>query len=290
MRIFARDVAQPLLIARADGGWWVREPASGLGTRVARYQQFYRDRRRTDAAGTWVLAEDRAVNSLIYEVSESPVKGFVPAGTDGDVAPEVGLEPPYRAVELTLAGGERHRIELGEVQDDDVVWARRGESVVATMATALATAEGPFVDFADLGAFSFAFARADSYSLDGLLTGRADPDSAGRWLPVGKAGGTLPIGPRAAMNLLSDMQVALDRLAALEILPPAATDPLATKERYTVTAWLPGGRRHDLGLGRLRDSGRPAVWDPVDGKVLLVSQEILISLRAVRTSLGARPD
>jgi hypothetical protein len=97
-------------------------------------------------------------------------------------------------VELVLSSGRRHRIELGEVQDDDVVWARRGQSVVATQAAALRTVEGPFVDFADLGAFSFAFVRADSYSLDGLLTGRADPDSAGRWLPVGKAGGTLPIG------------------------------------------------------------------------------------------------
>jgi hypothetical protein len=288
VRIFARDVVQPLLIARADdGGWWVREPASGLGTRVARYQQFYHDRRRTDAAGTWVLAQDRALSSLIYEVGESPVTGFAPAGAEPAVAREMGLEPPYRAVELVLAGGVRHRLALGEEQENDVVWARRGTSVVATKALALRTVEKPFADFADLGVFSFAFARADSFSLDGLLAGRADPDSLGRWLPLGRAGGTLPIGNRAAINLLSDMQVALDGMSALEILPPSATDPLQSKERYTVTAWLPGGRRHDVALGRLRDGGRPAAWDPADGKVLLISEEILISLRAVRTSLGA---
>jgi hypothetical protein len=285
VRIFARGSAQPLLIARADGGWWVREPASGLGTRVARYQQFYRDRRRVDAAGTWVLAEDRELSGLIYEVGETPVTGFAPAGAEAAVAQETGLEPPYRAVELVLASGARHRLELGEEQDDDVVWARRGTSVVATSAVALRTIEKPFADFADLGAFSFAFAHADSFNLDGLLAGRADPDSVGRWLPLGKPGTTLPIGPRVASSLLSDMQVALDGMSAVEVLPPSATDPLQAGERYTVTAWLSGGRRHDIALGRLRDGNLPAAWDPADGKVLLVSEEILISLRAVRTSL-----
>ncbi len=286
VRIFARGAAQPLLIARAEGRWWARQPGTGLGTRVARYQQFYDDRRRTDAAGTWVLAEDRALSSLIYEVSETQVVDFAPAGAEAAVAVEMGLEPPYRAVELVLADGVRHRLDLGELQENDLVWARRGASVVATQALALRTVEGPFADFADLGAFSFAFAGADSYSLDGLLTGRADPDSAGRWLPTGASGGTLPIATRAAMNLLSDLQVAMDRLPALDILPPAAADPLQAKERYTVTAWLPGGRRHDIALGRLRDDDRPAAWDAADGKVLVVSQEILVSLRAVRTSLG----
>ncbi len=290
VRVYARDAVQPLLVVRANGRWWVRESAAGLGTRVARYQEYYDDRRRADAAGTWVLAEESALNNLLYEVSESAVTGFAPAGAEDAVAREAGLEPPYRAVELVLADGERHRIELGEAQADDRVWARRGPSVVETRMVALKTVEGPFVDFVDLGAFSFAFARADSFSLDGLLTGRADPDSAGRWLPIGKSRGTRPIGTRDAMNLLSDMQMALDRLPAVEILPPAAADPLQTKEHFTVTAWLPEGRRHDLALGRLRASGRPAVWDPVDGKVLVVPEEVLISLRALRMSLGVAPD
>lgn len=287
VRILARGAAEPLLIARAEGRWWLRRDASSLGTRVARYQEFYADRRRVDAAGTWIQGGDRPLSSLIYEVSETPLTEFAATGTGSSFGVTVGLDPPYRAIELMLAGGERHRIELGELQADDRVWARRGTSIVATQPVALRTAESPYADFADLGAFSFAFARADSFSLDGLLTGVADPDSAGRWLAHDPAGKPLAVAPRDAGNLLADMQVAFDRLPALEVLPPAAADPLQAAERYTVTAWLPGGRRHDLALGRLQD-GRPAVWDHADGKVLVVAQEVLISMRAVRLSLAGR--
>jgi hypothetical protein len=286
VRIFARGVAQPLLIARTDGRRWVRVPATGIGVRVGRYQQYYHDRRREDAAGTWVLAADRQINSLIYEVTETQVTGFAAVATEASVAAEFGVDPAYRGVELVLAGGERYRLDFGEIQAQGLVWVRRGASVVASKSSALKTVESRFADFADLGAFSFKFAQADSFDLDGALAGRADPDSAGHWLPTAAAASRTSGGATAASNLLTDLQMGLDNLAALEILPPAPTDPLQAQERFMIRAWLPGGRRHELALGRLRDGGRPAVWDPADGKLLQVSEEILISLRAVRLTYG----
>lgn len=284
VRVFGRGAAQPLLIARDAGRWWLRQPAAGLGSQVERYQQYYDDRRRADGGVAWVLASDRALGSLIYQVSESPVKAFVPISAEPDIAAEMGLDPPYRGAELVLARGERYRLDLGEAQEDGAVWARRGDRVLATTRQALQTVESPFAEFANRGAFTFLFAQADSFNVDQQLSGRADPDSVGRWLVSPGARGLLPDQPRAAQNLLSDLQVAFDGLQLREVLPPATTDPLEPQERFTVTAWMPGGVRHDVALGRLRADGRPAAWEPDTGKLLTVSEEILISLRAVRVS------
>lgn len=299
VRIFGRGASQPLLIARDGGRWWMREPAAGLGPLVARYQQFHDDRRRSEAGTTWVLASDRALSSLIFEVSETPVKAFVPAPAEADVAAEMGLDPPYRSVELLLAQGQRFRLDLGEAQEDQTVWARRGDRVLATTRLALHTIESPFAEFAYRGAFTFLFAQADSFAIDQRLIGRADPDSVGRWLVGPDARGVRPEHPRLVQNLLSDMQVAFDGLQMLDVLPPATADPLQPQEHFMVTAWVPGAAaaaasdaavvRHDIHLGRLRTDGRAAAWEPATGKLLTVSEEILISLRALRLGAAGAP-
>ena len=50
-------------------------------------------------------------------------------------------------------------------------------------------------------------------------------------------------------------------------------------------ATLPHGRRAEVWLGRLASDGRAVAWEPADGKVVAVPEEILVTLRNLRNDL-----
>lgn len=293
----------PLLCSRLeDDRWWLRLPAglSDLVGRADRYHSFYDDRRREHAGRVWVQADVRRLRDVVYRATETAVAVFPGPQFETPAAlADLGLLPLYRGLTLYPAGGDSLRLELGEEQVEGerrLVPARRQGALVITRAEALIPLEGALQEFLDLGALSFKPAVADSYRIDEpdrpLLWGRRAAVAPARrpatkvaWDPVEPQGWRFAFGAESTANHLSDMQITLDRLEALEILPPAAEDPLRAQERWRLRAWLPAGRFHEVWLGRLEDDGRAAVWEPADGKCVVIPEQMLITLRNLRLGL-----
>jgi len=289
---------------RSDGTWWLRLPGGmeALVGKAARYHRRYADRREERDGGSWFLADVRRVRDLVFRASDTAVVEFPPAAGPDAVDPAaVGLEPPYRAVTLFAQGGGRPRVEFGEDQGGDLrrVYARRDGALVVTRLEALLPLEGPVSGFLDLDALSFRLELADSFRVEApdrpLLAGTRAPAAAARhrvhqsvWNALVPAGWRAAFGLEATANHVSDLQIYLDRLETVEVLDPAAVDPLRTDPRWRLRAWFPGGRVHEVWLGRLAGDGRAAVWEPRDGKVLVVGDEILVTLHSLRADLVPR--
>ena len=303
LRILRRD-DEPLRFARSGGRWWL-QLTGGEGAmvgKVGRYHHRYDDRREMRDGALWLVADEPRLRDAVYRASSTVVVGFPTADmtTPASLA-EVGLDPPYRGIDLYRHGRDASwRLEFGEEQIDErkVVWVRREGTPVIVRSEALHPLEGAVSDFVDLGALSVRIEAADSLRVDGpdrpLLWGDKASDSAARrevfesvWDPVIPAGWRPGFDLETSADHLSDVQMHLDRLGCLAILDKVADDPLAAKERWRVRAWFPDGSRYEAWLGRLADSGDAVLWEPADGKVLRIDGEILVTLRNLRASLRA---
>ncbi len=304
LRLGRRGGATWLFAPDEHQRWWLRRPggtASLVGD-AARYHGQYQDRRRDDGGVVWLLADERRLREVVYRASDTAVAGFpAPGEITGPVLADAGLQPPYRTLTLHRTGGDPWRLELGEEQQaaHNTVMVRRETALVVARGPALRPLEGPLSDFLDLGALSFRPGAADSFRVDGadrpvIVAQRAADPQARRdelesiWDAVAPPGWELVFGPVAARNQASDLQITLDRLEARRILPPASEDPLAATPRWRLRAWLPDGRAPEVWFGRLAADQRPAVWDPADGKVIVVPEEILVTLRNLQQGLRRR--
>ncbi|HOX25901.1 MAG TPA: hypothetical protein PLL30_09970 [Candidatus Krumholzibacteria bacterium] len=300
-----RDDARLAFAPAPDGRWWLRLPggAAALTGKAARYHQLYGDRREVRDGVDWGLADLSRLREIVFRASDTAVVEFpVAAAFDPADLAEVGLSPPYRTLTLFRTGGTPWQVEFGEEQvgDRKLVAARRLGAYVVTRSEALRQLEGPVSGFLDLGALSFRVEFADSFRIDAvdgpLLWGDKAADPAARrralqsvWDPVVPAGWRAVYGLETTADHLADVQIYLDRLECVEVREPALGDPLRRDGRWRVRAWLPGGRDHEVWLGRLGSDGRAAVWEPRDGKVLVVPEEILVSLHNLRGDLS-RPN
>ncbi len=300
----ARRGDDALPFARLDDGrWWLRPPG-GLESLVGKaslYHERYQDRRRDDHGAAWVLADVRRLRNLVFRATDTDVVAFPVPGQDSPAAlAEAGLAPPYRGTVLFARGAETWRLDFGEEQVDErsfVPVLRRG-TLVVTRGEALHPLEGPLSGFLDLGALSFRTEDADSLWIDEpnrpLLWGTKAADQQARrrerqsvWDAVIPPGWNLTFGPETTANHLADIQTHLDRLECLEVMHPVMGSPLLPEQRWRVRAAYAGGRLAEVWLGRLATDGRAAAWDPSDGKVVTVPEEILLTLRNLRGDLRA---
>jgi len=287
---------------RDDGRWWLRLPdgQSDLMGLAADYHLRFDDRRRADDGDTWVQADPDRLGDLVFRVTDTAVRGFVPASEQTEALLEDhGLQPAYRTVAL-IESDRRWDVALGEAQADQAVLARREGALVITRLEALLPAEGSLSEFLDLGALGFRLAGADSIRIDQPdrphLRGRRVPPPEIRsqayhcpWRAVAPPGWVFTSSVEAASDHLFDVQVALDRLAMRRLLDTAANDPLAGPERWRVRSWFPDGAMREFWLGRHGQAGVPVLWDTSTGRVAVIDQEILVTLRNLRHDLRARP-
>jgi hypothetical protein len=298
----ARRGGETLTFARlADGRWWLRRPAGETDWtgRAARYHDRYRDRRLLADGAVWWLADAARVRDMVFRASDTAVLEFADsAGIDDAARVELGLAPPYRMLDLWPRDAPPWRLAFGEQRERErpVVPVLRQGALVLARAEAVLPLEGAVSDFLDLGALTFGTDAADSFKIDEprrpLLWARKAVEHVDRrlptrlpWDPVVPAGWELAFGAETTRNQLADLQIALDRLDCVEVLDPRPEDPLAARERWRLRVWFAGGRLAEVWLGRLPQDGRAAVWDPADGKCLVVPEEILISLRNLREFL-----
>ncbi|MFO7652656.1 MAG: DUF4340 domain-containing protein [Candidatus Krumholzibacteriia bacterium] len=294
----------PRSFVQHAGRWWLQAPQEGLAnfSRPARtYHDTYGDRRVRFAGHDWYLASRRALESLLYEVTESPVLEFPAAALDEAGLAAAGLEPPRRRAELVLAGGDTTwTVDLGEPRGQRL-WARREGRTVVTDASALGAIELPTSDLLDLGALSFRLAAADSFQLDGpsgpVLHVRRAPGTRAGWRVTVPPGLRLSVAQERADLVTADLVVDLDRLPTLAVLPPLDRSPVAEDQGFRLRAW---GQEDGLaGMSELcfgpalpeiadllaGEAGTPAaavVHQPSTGWTLQVPGEILVTYRALR--------
>jgi hypothetical protein len=294
---------RPLVAATfADERWWLRVPGGpdALTGTARRYHDLYTDRQLVRDGVVWLQADVRRLRDAVYRATETAVVIFPTPQLDTPVElAELGLLPPYRGLTLHETGGDSLRVEFGEERTEGarkLVAARREGTLVIARSEAMLPLEGALAEFLDLGALSFRPEVADSLRVDEprrpLLWGRRADDPAERrrlrqsvWDAIAPAGWQFAFGAESAANQVADLQLNLDRLESLGILEPTAADPLRTDERWRLRAWLPGERFEEVWFGRLATDGRAAVWQPQDGKLVLVPEQTLISLRNLRTTL-----
>lgn len=288
---------------RDDGDWWVRLPG-GLADLVglaADYQARFADRRRDEDGATWIQADQRRLADLVFRVTDTAVRGFVPVAEQTDaLLVDLGLQPAYRTVAL-IEDDHRWDVALGEAQEQEkAVLARRQGALVITRLEALLPTEGPLSEFLDLGALGFRLADADSFRIDQPdrphLWGRRvpppeNPDRAYHcpWQAVLPPGWMFTRDAETTNNHLFDVQVALDRMDMLGLQEPAARDPLVGPDRWRVRSWFPDGVSREFWLGRSGQAGEPVLWDPSTGRVAVIDEVMLVTLRNLRIDLRARP-
>lgn len=295
----ARRGAASLVFRRdAAGRWWLRDDVELSGL-AARYQARFADRRTEVAGSTWSLASTRRLANLVHAISATAVTGFVPpAQATAAWLDAAGLADPYRSVTLTSTGATHH-VDLGEVQDQDALVARRDGAVVITRGEALRPCEGPVSDYLDLTALGYSLLGADSLHIDEgdqpLLWGVRADDPRARFLErrspwdVSSPPGFSPRRPLETLaNQTHDIQVYLDRLAMVDLLPDAREMPLRRGDGvWRVSAWFAGeDAPRQVWLGWHVGTGRPAVWERRSGRVVAVDEEILVSLRSLRGGWG----
>lgn len=298
LRLERRGAAAWRMSRGADGRWWLHLPGGpdDLTGLADRYHARFDDRRRDRQGSVQVQADRRRLADLVFRASDTAVAGFVPASeATPRLLADLGLAPAYRTL-VMHQGPSTWTVAFGELQDDDLLIAQRQQALVITRAAALVPAEGPLSEFLDLTALGFRLADADSFHIDQpdrpLLHGRHAPDPRARfearlspWDASAPAGWEFTFGAEATGNHLHDLQLTLDRLPMRDLLPAAAADPLADRERWRVRAWSGDGAPREVWLGRLGAQGQPVLWDPSTGRVAAIDEEILVTLRNLRINL-----
>jgi hypothetical protein len=298
---------QTLVLARLDDDrWWMRHRADSppLVGMAARYHERYHDRQREHGGALWLLADERRTRDLVYITSGAKVTMLGPDRLAEPDLQELGLDPPYRTLELWVRGGPTWRASFGQetswhTGQNMVPAIRQSAALVMLKPEALLPLLGPVSGFLDLGALSFRCDIADSFRIDEpdrpVLWCRRAEDEQERievhrsiWDPVVPEGWSLTFDRELTSNHLTDLHALLDRLECLEVLDPVAQNPLRTADRWLVRFWLPDDDLHEVWFGRMRDDGRPVVWTPENGSCLVVPEVILTTLQNMRYYLTRR--
>jgi hypothetical protein len=307
------------LLVRQDGRWWLQAPAGAgaFGPLAAQYHAQYDDRRRTDADGLWLQASTRAVEGLIYEVSDIIVREMAPPERSAELIAAWGLNPPWRRV--TLAGTEVRPALRGATGDDAaaptlafgpplderrVPVLRRGQVLLADRES-IQTLTQPLAALLELGALPVYAMVADRLAIgfEGrpLLSGSRRGDAGsndGRtaWLTDEPAAAGWSRDEAERNGLVRDLVVNLNRQPILQVLPPRTTpDPLRPEGRVDVELTTGSGataRALKWELGYLREpvgGATAALWTPETGRLVAVSDELLISVRNAAALISQQP-
>lgn len=307
------------LLVRQGGRWWLHAPdgAAAFGPLAAQYHAQYDDRRRNDADGLWLEASTRAVEGLIYEVSDIIVRELVPPERSAELIPAWGLNPPWRRV--TLDGQDVRPSLRGATGDDaaaptlafgpplderHVPVLRRGQLLLADRES-IQTLTQPLAALLDLGALPVYAMAADRLAIgfEGrpLLSGSRRGDAGsndGRtaWLTDDPAADVWSGGEAERNGLVRDLVVNLSRQPILQVLPPrTAPDPLRSEGRVSVALTTGTGAtaltlKWELGYLREPVNGATAgLWTPATGRLVAIPDALLVSVRNAAGLISPRP-
>ncbi len=290
LRLISPGLPGPDLLARDAGGrWWLREPADGarrLPPAALQYRLIYGDRTVERDGVTWWRADDLAPEVLLDRLEASVVDDFGPADAPPDSLRAAGLRPPTVAV-AAVVGGRTLRAAFGrELPRGDAYATRQGLPNLLRVSREPRTAAlVPLAAYLDLLALDFPVAAADSLRLE-------RQDAAPITIRRRGSGWSVPgaADPADAADLAADLVHHLDRLRLQEPLPPEVGGRSLTPQHLTtVRVWLPddvagGGGQRLVRLGYL-PGDRAALHEPTTGRLLLVPQQIMVTLRSVITGL-----
>lgn len=308
-RITIEREGRAATLRREDGRWWLPAPdgPEAFGPLSARYNATYGDRRRTGPDGLWLQASTRAVETLIYEVTDTGVRELAPPERTQELVAGWGLSPPWRRVTLSgpavrpafagLSGddGQAPSIAFGPPLDDRFAPALRRGLVLVVDREAIATLLEPPVALLELGALPVYALGADVMEVtwEGrpLLRGsrRGEPgetDGRAAWLTDVPAADHWTGTENARHGLVRDLVVNLGRQAITAVLPPqVGADPLRPDGRAGVTLTFgagPDARALHWEIGWLDqpvDGARAALWSPQDGRLVGIPEDLSVSLR-----------
>jgi len=289
---------EELFIRSADGLWWTRlvtHRSGSVGKIVRDYDRYYSDRRWEQGGETYWRVDERTISMLLYYCNEAKIKGFGPLPTGEEELRREGLLPPTVSLRVVPQHATAALLAaFGHVTEDGFVAGMRdGRAQIFWLTGELRDAlVVPQSAFLATDVLALAWTQVDSFSLrygeqDSLRAIRID----GKWrafLPRSSPG----VDTTLAHNACSDFAHHLERLPILVVRPPARTGiPLTKKERTVLTLWSAPkgrGRPKQVVFGFLEENGEPAAYFPADGKVLVISQELLVSFRTVFRALRPR--
>jgi len=309
----ARD-GEVFRLERRTNRWWLLRNQvvdAALSPLARSYHGIYDDRRLDTASGRWLLADERVVANLIYEVSESRVREFLSPTPSESQLRSYRLDPPWRQVTFIGKGLDPDRqygvldrltAAFGPPADDKIAPVMRRDQILMTDNTALGTLRRPLGDLVDAGAFTFRFDRADSFMVERegfpIMSGRREQQE---WEASSAPGVWSSLDPEELTYRSRQVALEMDRTPLLAVLPPTS-DPrvLADKDRVRMTIWFSDAgdtvvqtRVVEFGyLQRKNMSGgesdlvtpldgiHPIVaWLPDSGQLLQVKTDILITAR-----------
>lgn len=293
---FARDRADTVrlrfpgqdgwdLAARDDGGrWWLRAPADGwarTGEVAAAYHRRHADRRKRDAGGDWYRLRDREIIALLAYLEADRVRDFL----------DPALPPPADGFAVRVSGAPAHEAVFGEIESESRLRAWRdgfaaGMVIPPTVATDCGGGLPQYLHTDVLTrtlayADSFALARAD---LDRVVFVRAD----GGW----RCDAAAAPRDRERLELMGrDLAFQLDHLPIRHVLDPTADDPLGPPLTI-LTVWRTGPGAPpltEIRWGLDAGTGAPAAWFPVDGRLVTIDRDVLVTFQTVlMTAAGMR--
>ncbi len=294
----AGAVAPDLFARDAAGDWWLRVPADGsarAGAVFAAYARFYADRVTRRDGADWWRAQDRIIDNLTFQLGQADVKLFGAREAPAETLRAAGLLPAPLSVRVALRDGQTLRVAFGVADGEGNLYALRdGRPHLLRVGAAIAgVVAAPLADFLRTDALPFALSGADSFTLNDTVRAtvrawRRDKVWSTSLVPLPGAG-------PSATDLVKDLLIAFDRLPIVRPLPPmmAGRDPLASESRFVLTAWRAGRPVPDLEahFGRMGVSGDAvsapaALWMPATGQLLIVPEEIVLSLRALFLTAG----
>jgi len=314
--------SEKLTLQHNDSRWWISEPRDGLaqlGISFRNYDAVYKDRRRVIDGKSWLLADPRSVEKLIYESSQVPVRDIVSPAITPEKREEWSLEPSWRKIVFhgnningDPAARSPHKFALSygpPFEESYVPLMRRGNLLLGDIMAAGMLGQ-PLGKWLDTGAMPFLVEIGDSLYLEkeGRRMVSAYPGTdadVSRWVGVLPDPQGVDFSERQSRNVVENFITNLDRLEIIQVFPPSDKAwILEDNERVELIFWtseegIPG--RHSVEFGWLDlehlteadrdratklaeeyDGQRPAgLWVPGTGKFIQIPAHIIISFRSL---------
>lgn len=294
-----------------------------LGGDVAAYNAVYHDRVRTEGDATWIMASTAAVGNLVHGVSNIVVHRIQPASETALWQARWNLDHPWRRVTLegrginpdpTDVSGDRMSLTFGAPLGLHDVPVRRREVVLTADGEAADILDKPLGDLVHRTALTRPAMAALRMELKRngtvVLAGVRDPgrklpasevtDGRELWTTTAPAAAVGGLDENGIAKLAGHVIVDLDRMPLLAVLPPwrDASSPLQPGEQLELRLTYAGADGPEVltfRVGYLRadvhpdltvpdgDRGPVALWRADTGKLLQVSDGLLVTARSLAT-------
>lgn len=292
-----------------------------LGRDVTAYNAVYHDRVRTTGDVTWIMASTAAVGNLVHGVSHTVVHRIQPASETALWQARWNLDHPWRRVTLAGPGvnpdptdlsRDRMSLTFGAPLGPHDVPVRRREVVLTADGEAADILDKPLGDLVHraaltrpaMAAVRMELKRNGTVVLAGVrdsvraLSGAEVTDGREWWTTTVPAPGGGGLDDSEIAKLAGHVIVDIDRMPLVAVLPPwlDVSSPLQATEQLELVLTYAGADGPEVlayRFGYLRADVHPdltvpgdgpgpvALWRPDTGKLLQVSDGLLVTARSL---------